>query len=273
VRELGRPGKVNPKLEHARFDGDGRLVWYKRWNYHHRLQHFLLMFGFGGLVLTGWPLKFAESPASKVLMFFMGGVKGAGILHRFCGVLLIAVSIYHVVFLAYEFWKGKRSTEMLPKGRDFKDVWDNMLFFIGLKKRPKFARYNYIEKFEYWAVVWGNSVMILTGLVLWFPVFAQHYLPEWTFPASVLLHDYEALLAALAIVIWHLFNVHLHPAVFPQNPVWLTGIEDRESMEHHHADELHELETAWRAYLASGGVENRDQAAPSSGPQQEAADE
>ena len=255
-----RPQSSDTRLKHGRFDENGRLVEYKRWNMHHRLQHLILMIGFGGLVLTGWPLKFAESPASKVLMFFMGGVKGAGILHRTCAVFLIAVSVYHVVYLVVCWYMGRRSTAMLPAAKDFKDVLDNFLYFFGIKKRPNFARYNYIEKFEYWAVIWGNCVMILTGLVLWFPVFAQRYLPEWSFPASVLLHDYEALLAALAIVLWHIFNVHLHPSSYPQNPVWLTGRLTRDEMKHHHGEELGEIEAAYRAYLAS--LENKKTGKP-----------
>lgn len=248
--EIIRSGKTDPRLKHCEFDENGKLIWYQRWNIQHRIQHLMLMISFGGLVLTGFPLKFAESPISKILMFFMGGVHGAGILHRFCGLLLIFMSMYHVVFLILSYMKGQRSDAMLPKARDFKDVYDNFAYFFGFKKSPKFARYNYLEKFEYFAVVWGNSVMILTGLVLWFPVFAQKALPEWAFPASFLLHDYEALLAALAIILWHIFNVHIHPATYPQNPVWLTGKLNRSMMAHHHGEELAELEAAWRTARA-----------------------
>lgn len=245
-----RTGATDPRLKYAKFDETGRLKYYKRWNFQHRIQHFLLMISFGGLVLTGFPLKFAESPASKILMMFMGGVKGAGLIHRFCGVILILLSVYHVAWLILEFYRGKRSDAMLPKARDFKDVFDNFAYFFGVKRSPRFARYNYIEKFEYWAVAWGNSVMILTGLALWFPVFAQHYLPEWMFPLSLMLHDYEALLAALAIILWHLFNVHIHPTAYPQNPVWLTGKMSRKMMAHHHGEELAEIEAAWRTAMA-----------------------
>ncbi len=248
--EVVRSGKTDLRLKHCEFDENGKLIWYQRWNIQHRIQHLMLMISFGGLVLTGFPLKFAESPISKILMFFMGGVHGAGLIHRLCGVLLIFMSIYHVMFLIASFMKGQRSDAMLPRVRDFKDVYDNFAYFFGFKKSPKFARYNYLEKFEYFAVVWGNSVMILTGLVLWFPVFAQKALPEWAFPVSLLLHDYEALLAALAIILWHLFNVHIHPATYPQNPVWLTGKLNRAMMEHHHGEELAELEAAWRTAKA-----------------------
>lgn len=245
-----KAGALDKRVRHAKFDENGRLIWYQRWNFQHRIQHLTLMVSFGGLVLTGFPLKFAESPASKILMMMMGGVKGAGLLHRFCGILLIFLSVYHVVWLIMEYAKGKRSTAMLPRARDFKDVADNFAYFLGIKRSPRFARYNYIEKFEYFAVAWGNSVMILTGLALWFPVFAQHHLPEWVFPLSLMLHDYEALLAALAIILWHLFNVHIHPTAYPQNPVWLTGKMSRKMMAHHHGEELAEIEAAYRTALA-----------------------
>ncbi len=250
-----KAGALDRRVRHAKFDENGRLVWYQRWNFQHRIQHFMLMISFGGLVLTGFPLKFAESPASKILMMMMGGVKGAGLLHRFCGMLLIILSVYHVVWLIMEYSKGKRSTAMLPRARDFKDVADNFAYFLGIKRTPRFARYNYIEKFEYFAVAWGNSVMILTGLALWFPVFAQHHLPEWVFPLSLMLHDYEALLAALAIILWHLFNVHIHPTAYPQNPVWLTGKMSRKLMAHHHGEELAEIEAAYRTALAMAKTE------------------
>lgn len=250
-----RAGAIDPRVKHAKFDENGRLVWYQRWHLQHRIQHLMLMISFGGLVLTGFPLKFAESPASKILMMLMGGVKGAGLLHRFCGLLLIFLSVYHVVWLILEYSKGKRSTAMLPRARDFTDVIDNFAFFLGIKRTPRFARYNYLEKFEYFAVAWGNSVMILTGLALWFPVFAQNHLPEWMFPLSLMLHDYEALLAALAIILWHLFNVHIHPTAYPQNPVWLTGKMPRKMMAHHHGEELAEIEAAYRTALAMAKTE------------------
>lgn len=217
----------------------GRPATYQRFNLHHRIQHFFMAFGFTGLVITGWPMRFPELTVSKIACSVVGGVEVVGIIHRVLGVSLIAVSIYHVAYLVAMFFRGHRSVAMLPSIVDAKEALGDVMYWLGLRKeRPRFSRYNWIEKVEYYAVVWGTAVMILSGIIIWVPQFFTNYLPTWVVAASVIVHGYEALLAGLAIFLWHFYWVHLHPSVYPMSMVWLTGKLTEKEMRHHHPREL-----------------------------------
>ncbi len=206
---------------------------YERWNKSQRWQHIVLAVSFLLLIITGWPLRFAHLPASKYVMWIFGGVKGAGIIHRAAAVGLIGVSIYHVFYLFRQFLNGHRQVTMFPTLKDIRDFFTDLLYWLGLSgRRARYGRYNYLEKFEYFAVVWGNVVMILSGLVLWFPVFSSTYLFDWVNDLALLIHDYEAWLAGLAIFLWHFYWVHLNPRVFPMDPTWLTGAIELEHLKH-----------------------------------------
>lgn len=221
---------------------------YERFNLHHRIQHFFMAFPFTMLVVTGWPLRFPELPVSKLMSSWVGGPIVIGIMHRTFGVTLILVSLYHIGYLLLKFARGKRSVAMLPSWRDAQEALGDVLFWLGLRKRRMdFGRYNWIEKVEYYAVVWGTAVMILSGLVIWVPTVAARFLPSWAIPASVIVHGYEALLAGLAIFLWHFYWVHLHPSVYPMSSVWLTGKLTEAEMEHHHPRELERLREAQAA--------------------------
>ena len=104
------------------------------------------------------------------------------------------------------------------------------------EKRVKFGRYDYMQKAEYWALVWGTIVMVLTGLVLWFPTLTARFLPGILIPASQTIHYYEAWLATLAILVWHFFFVILHPEEYPMSWTWLTGKMTKEAAKEHHGE-------------------------------------
>jgi len=113
---------------------------------------------------------------------------------------------------------------LIPGLRDAKDLIQMMKWYFGLgQRRPKFGRYNYIEKFEYLAVGWGSVVMITTGALLWAPHISLMLVPKWVMDVAFVIHSWEAILAFLAIIIWHMYNVHYDPSVFPMSKVWLTG--------------------------------------------------
>lgn len=212
---------------------------YERFNIHHRIQHFFMAFPFTMLIITGWPMRFPELAVSKFGSAVVGGVEVVGILHRIFGVMLIAVSLYHIIYLAVMFLRGHRSVAMLPSIVDAKEALGDVMYWLGLRKeRPRFSRYNWIEKVEYYAVVWGTLVMILSGIIIWWPTWATTWAPTWVVSASVIVHGYEALLAGLAIFLWHFYWVHLHPDFYPMSMVWLTGKMTEKQMEHHHPREL-----------------------------------
>ncbi|MEK7395330.1 MAG: cytochrome b/b6 domain-containing protein [Candidatus Poribacteria bacterium] len=215
---------------------------YQRWDIHQRIQHFFLLISFTLLMMTGLPLKFPDSTISKVLMYLFGGVESAGKLHRIAASVLILVSIYHVIYLVYKIIKRKNVWAMLPRWKDVQDLLGMLKYLFGIRPdRPRFDRYTFTEKFEYWAVIWGSAVMIITGFIMWFPVFTTRILPGIFMPLSKVIHSYEALLAALAIVIWHFYHAHLSPDVFPMSRIWLTGRITEKELIHKHPLEFERM--------------------------------
>ncbi|HEY7514149.1 MAG TPA: hypothetical protein VIC87_06705, partial [Vicinamibacteria bacterium] len=131
---------------------------------------------------------------------------------------------------------------MLPLPKDAIDMKDNILFMLGVKKeRPKFERYMYLEKFDYWAVFWGIVMMVGTGFVFWFPAFFAAWAPSWLITAALIIHGEEATLAILFLFVVHFYNVHLKPSIFPMNWAWLNGRISVEALKHEHPLEYERL--------------------------------
>ncbi len=189
-----------------------------------RIQHWLLITCFITLMVTGLPLTTPTSAVARRLVVFLGGMGARAIIHRTTAVVLILLVCYHLLYVLFsrrgyrEFW------ELTPGLQDGRDVLRMLRFYLGLSPVPaRFGRYNFIEKFEYLAVGWGSVVMISTGILLWAPGLALSVVPKWVMDAALIVHGWEAILAFLAIIIWHMYNVHFNASVFPMSPVWLTG--------------------------------------------------
>jgi cytochrome b subunit of formate dehydrogenase len=121
--------------------------------------------------------------------------------------------------------------------KDLKDFLQRIRFNLGKSKdTPRFGRFSYVEKAEYWALIWGNGVMIITGILLWFDNYFIQFLPKGVLDVSLIIHYYEAILASLAILIWHLYSTVFNPQVYPMNPSWLNGKMPKEMFEHEHPD-------------------------------------
>ncbi len=210
-----------------------------RFNLYHRILHGMVIVSFLGLALTGLPLKYADLPVCSVIAHLLGGPMTARYLHR---VLAIVTFLYFGLHLGYlarlvlkrtpgVFW-GPNS--MVPQPRDLFDLYDHLRYFMGLGQRPKFARFTYWEKFDYWAVFWGVGIIGTSGLVLWFSTFFGRYLPGWLFNVAFFIHSEEALLATSFIFTIHFFNSHLRPEKFPMDTVIFTGrVEEAEYRAEH----------------------------------------
>jgi len=217
----------------------------QRFDVHQRISHGLMIVSFVLLVLTGWPLTTHGIGASRTLMDWFGGVDGCGLVHRIAGIGLVVCALHHMAWLAVMWFKGRLRFSMLPALKDFKDVIGNVMYFFGLKaERPHFGRYSYFEKFDYWAVFWGCVIMIGSGLMRWFPETLAEYAPAWAYDIAYVAHTDEALLAALAIFVWHFYNVHLRPAVFPMSWVFLTGRISLHELREDHRQEYDALDPA-----------------------------
>jgi formate dehydrogenase gamma subunit len=215
---------------------------YLRFTLAQRIQHVLLFTSFFLLMLTGLPLFFPESPIVREVFFFSSSFQLRGEFHPFAAVLLMLLCVYHVGYCLFTRRGHDDLREMLIHRRDLRDVVDLFLYNIGRREAPpRFGRFNFKEKFEYWAVVWGAAVMIVTGLMQWYVEVSMILFPKWVLDMSRIIHGYEAILAFLAIVIWHFYNVHLNPEVFPMSRVWIHGRISLEELKRHHPLEYERL--------------------------------
>ena len=208
-------------------------------------QHTFLMITFTTLVITGFALRYSESWWATLLFGHEGGFPLRGIIHRVAAVLFIITSIWHFGFLSTK--RGRQFlSDIFPVKKDFREFFQMMGYNLGMKSQmPYFGRFSYIEKAEYWALVWGTVVMIISGFFLWFDNLAVRWFPKGFLDVMSVVHFYEAWLAFLAILIWHMYSTVFSPNVYPMNPSWLTGKMPREWLEHEHPGDpaLHEPET------------------------------
>ncbi|MFW6160347.1 MAG: cytochrome b/b6 domain-containing protein, partial [Acidobacteriota bacterium] len=206
----------------------------RRMNANELWQHTLLMISFIVLVITGFSLRFDQAWITRFFFGWEGGFKLRGTIHRVASVVLIVTTIWHVIYLFSR--RGRRFfVDMWPRLGDFRNFIQKILFNLGLsKKEPRFGRFSYIEKAEYWALIWGNAVMIVTGILLWFDNYFVRIFPKGVLDVSLVIHYYEAILASLAILIWHLYSSVFNPRVYPMNPSWLTGKMPEDMFIHEH---------------------------------------
>lgn len=212
---------------------------YPRFRLMARIEHMTLLVSFTILCLTGLPQKFPFSPLSQWMIGLFGGIEMTRSIHRWAAVALILGSIYHLLTSSYRLFVKHEDMRMLPDLKDGFDLRDTVAYNLGFTDEPpKMRKFNFGEKFEYWAVVWGTGVMIFTGFILWNPIAATRFMPGSYIPVAVLAHGWEAVLAAVSIVIWHLYNVlgkHRNVSMF-------TGTLSHKIMEEEHALELERLE-------------------------------
>ncbi len=218
---------------------------YIRMTRNERIQHFFLLSSFIVLVITGFWLKFPEAWWVKWIVFIIGenAFEARGIIHRVASIVLIVVSVYHLFYVSFTQSGRKLVKDFFPAKNDIADFKDSMLYLVNKKpEKPKFGRFSYIEKMEYWAVVWGTVIMGATGFILWFKDFFFKYFSNTGMDIATAIHYYEAILASLAILVWHFYFVFLNPDVYPMNKAWWTGLLTKEEMEKEHPLELEKIE-------------------------------
>lgn len=208
---------------------------FQRFSLNVRLQHAVMAVSVIFLILTGLPLKFSDLGVSKAIINLFGGPDVSPIVHRVAASFLIAMGLWHLAYITAT--REGRSTFMrlLPRPQDAKDAWQQIRYFLGrTDERPRFDKFSYVEKFDYWAVYWGMVIMIGSGTVLWFTNQFLKIFPKWFTDIAKEAHSDEALLATLAIVVWHFYNVHFNPHKFPMNRTFITGrISEQEMIEEH----------------------------------------
>ena len=197
-----------------------------------RWQHLVLLASFIVLVITGFALKYPNSWFAEVLGM---SERLRSITHRVAGVILIGAGIYHMFYLAMAREGRRLLVDIAPRPRDAFDAFGTMRYYLGMTgKKPGFGRFNYAEKAEYWALVWGTALMAVTGIMLWAKVWVGNLLARWWVDVATTVHFYEAILATLAIVVWHFYQVFFDPDVYPMNWAWWDGKMPVENYRHEH---------------------------------------
>ena len=213
---------------------------YLRFGVARRIEHFILILSFTTLGLTGLIQKYALNDISLWLVSALGGITVVRIIHRIAATVFVLEGVYHLVHLGYLLYVQKKEASMIPTIKDAKDALQTFLFNLGItKEAPKMPRYNFSEKVEYLAMVWGFIAMGLTGFMLWNPIATTKILPGVVIPAAKAAHGLEAVLAVLAILLWHFYNVHIKH----WNWAMIRGTMTRHQMEEEHGEELEEIET------------------------------
>jgi cytochrome b subunit of formate dehydrogenase len=216
-----------------------------------RWQHLTLLISFIVLVITGFALKYPDSWLSMIPGM---GEKVRGIVHRIAGVVMIGASVYHILYALFTRDGRRLVLDLLPEPKDATDVVAVMRYYLGFgKAKPEFKRFNYAEKAEYWALVWGVIVMAGTGTILWAKVAVSHLLPRWWLDVATAIHFYEAVLASLAIVVWHFYQIFFDPDSYPMNWAWWDG-----KVSLHHYREEHALDTDTILATASDTAEESE---------------
>lgn len=195
-----------------------------------RVQHVVLATSFIVLVVTGFALKYPDQWWARPFLLGEGRTSMRSLIHRIAAVVFVAVSLTHVISLIASRKLRAHWMEMLPKTNDAREALGTFAYNLGLGETPPArSSHSYIEKAEYWAVIWGALVMIASGLMLWANNLAMKWLPKSWLDIATSVHFYEAVLATLAIVVWHFYSVIFDPDVYPLNTAFLTGVSVKES--------------------------------------------
>lgn len=201
-----------------------------RMNLNQRIQHAVLVVSFVILVISGFALAW---PQSFFAWFFSESLRR--IVHRGAAVVMIAIGLYHLAYMTLTREGRQGLRDLWVRFSDGRDIVSALLFSLGLsKKKPEFGRFSYAEKMEYWAGMWGTVVMALTGLVIWYAVGVATWVPRWWIDIATTIHFYEAILATLAILVWHLYGVMFDPDVYPMSWAWFDGKMSEEQYRHEH---------------------------------------
>lgn len=244
---MTKPAQVNEPIE-AGADHEGvrnseagtEKKYYTRFSLSQRIEHFVLLVSFTTLGITGLAQKFSQNILGAAFIAAFGGIEWTRIIHRSAAVVLMVISIYHIVASVYRVFVLRHSISMAPLPSDFLHLFDDVMYYLGRRKhKAYYGRYSYAEKMEYLAVVWGTAIMAITGFMMWNPIATTRVLPGEYVPAAKAAHGGEALLAVLAIILWHFYHVHFRTF----NKSMFTGKLSREEMLEEHPAELAQIES------------------------------
>ncbi len=207
----------------------------ERFSARQRVEHFSVMVLFIVLAVTGLAQKFYDASWAAWIIAVTGGIDRVRWTHRAAGFLFTVVAIFHLSMGLFLVFSGRSRPSIVPIRKDFADAVTMLRYYLRISdKQARFDRFDYRQKFEYWGLVLGGLLMIITGFMLLYPVAVTRFLPGEFIPAAKIAHSNEGLLAFLVVIIWHIFNAHLSPDVFPFDASIFSGKVSRERMEKEH---------------------------------------
>ena len=209
--------------------------YFTRFSARQRIEHLLIMALFIVLGLTGFPQKFFDNGWAQWLIANLGGIDRVRWLHRWSGILFSLAAVAHLGSVIWLAVRKRIELSMVPSKKDFQDAIVTLRYYLGLSdEQAQFDRFDYRQKFEYWGLVFGGVIMIVTGFILYFPTFFTRFFIGEMIPAAQVAHSNEGLLAFLVVIIWHIYNAHLNPDVFPLDLSIFTGKISAERMQKEH---------------------------------------
>ena len=218
-------------------------TYFTRFTVRQRTEHFVVMSLFLILSVTGLPQKYFDSSWAHWFINTLGGIDRIRWFHRVAGLSFAALTAFHLMSAMYSVAAGRAPLSIVPNKKDFTDAIQTLNYYLGRTDAPaQFDRFDYRQKFEYWGLVRGAAVVIVTGLVLYFPILFTRFFPGELIPAAKVAHSNEGLMAFLVVILWHIYNAHFNPDVFPFDKTIFTGKISLERMHHEHPLELARLE-------------------------------
>ena len=213
-----------------------------RFSARQRAEHLAVMLLVVVLALTGFPQKFPDGRWAPAIAGALGGIEAARFLHRAAGVLFALLALAHLGSAAVGAARRRIPLSMVPARKDFTDAIAMLRYYMGAAPAPpRFDRFDYREKFEYWGLVFGALIMTATGFVLLFPIAFSNLLAGALIPVAKIAHSQEGLMAFLVVIVWHVYNAHFAPGIFPFNPTIFTGRISRHHMQRDHALEYERM--------------------------------
>ncbi len=246
------PIRIKPEKKHSG-------IYFQRFSWYWRVNHWMLALSLMFLVLTGMVVMYPNTTWAMFLVPALGGSETLNTLHHWAGMIFLTAIFGHAaivlrnIFKQGNFdWFGPDS--LLPRKKDWEDMKGQFLWYFGKGKQPRFDRWTYWEKFDYWAVYWGAFVIGSSGIMLWFYEDIGQYIPGWMFNLATIAHGLEAFLAVLTLFVVHFFNNHFRPAKFPLDTVMFTGVWDLEELKEERPEEYERLKESGELekYLVQG---------------------
>ncbi len=213
-----------------------------RFSVKQRVEHLAIMILFTLLAITGFPQRWPEAGWSVWTAGLFGGSEALRAVHRYSGILFSLLTVIHLGSATWLVATKRARPSLVPTRQDFEDSVQTLRYYLGITDRhARFDRFDYRQKFEYWGLVLGGMLMIVTGFMLYFPIETTRFVPGEFIPVAKAAHGNEGLLAFLVVITWHIFNAHFSPEAFPFDKSIFTGRISIEKMKHEHPLEWERL--------------------------------